>query len=156
MSGAPDFVDEILESPDGRLRVEWMHTDGLMSHVIRTPTVIDKRDGSRLLSMSQGWDADVSWGDRPGVARLSVRHYAAPGAGMRTLTIDADARTFREGGGEPVPLAQFAERFERAFWKDLEREAGAANRAAWRGKLVVIAVMAGLVALTLFVSSRFW
>lgn len=157
MSRAADYVDEVAESPDGRLRVEWMHSDGLMSHVIRTPTVIDKRDGKCLLVMSQNWDADVSWGDRPGVAKLTVRNYTAPGAGWRYLTIDADSGTFREGDGPPVPLAEFRERFEEAFWKSLRSEPAAAPPpSGTRRTVTILVVMAALIALTFFVSSRFW
>lgn len=156
MSRAEDYVDEVTESPDGRLRVEWMHTDGLMSHVIRTPTVIDKRDGKCLLVMSQNWDADVSWGDRPGVAKLTVRNYTAPGAGSRRLTIDAVAGTFREGDGPPVPLSEYRERFEEAFWKSLRSDTAAVQSSGARRTVTILAVMAALIALTFFVSSRFW
>ena len=156
MTRSKDFVDEVRESPDGRLRVEWTHSDGRMSHVIRTPTVFDQRDGACLLAMSSGWDADVSWGDRPGVATLAVRNYYSPGVAGLTITVDAEARTYRVGDGEPVALADFDERFEKAYWARLETPAAQERRAPWRGKLAILAVMAGLIALTLFVSSRFW
>jgi hypothetical protein len=54
-------------SPDGRTVVRWAESDGRMSHVIRTPAIVDAASGEAILSCADsGYDAGIVWGEDGG------------------------------------------------------------------------------------------
>lgn len=130
-----DPADEEL-SPDGRTLVRWAVSDGRMSHIIRTPTILDAAGGEVILRVADtGYDAAILWGADGGF-EIDLRHYWRPET-LR-LKVDRAAGTFRatgaDGDGPPHPLAALSRFVETHFTAgDAEREA--AGRAAGRARL---------------------
>ena len=113
-------------SPDGRTLVQWSESDGRMSHVIRTPTILDAAGGGTILKLGDsGFDATIGWGADGGFD-VDLRHYWR--AGTLRLTVDRSAGTFRiSGAGDdhpPHPLGELS-----AFVED---HFTAADRAAMK------------------------
>ena len=111
-------------SPDGRTLVRWSESDGRMSHVIRTPTIVDADGGAPILELADsGFDAQILWAENGGFD-IDLRHYWRPGT-LR-LTVDRAAGTFRISGapeaGSPHPLAELSA-FVEAHYQAAEREA---------------------------------
>jgi len=93
-----DQHDEL--SPDGRTLVRWAISDGRMSHIIRTPTIVDAADGGTILQLADsGFDASIVWGEGGGFD-VDLRHYWR--AGTLRVTVDRAAGSFRlaEAGDE--------------------------------------------------------
>jgi hypothetical protein len=117
-------------SPDARTLVQWAASDGRMSHVIRTPTILDAATGAAILQLGDsGYDATIDWG-ADGAFDIDLRHYWRP----ETLRLRVDRaggtfRTARPGGGEesagpPHPLGELSAFVEAHFTAgDAEREA---------------------------------
>lgn len=62
-------------SPDGRTLVRWAESDGRMSHVIRTPTIVDAAGGETILLLGDdGYDVTIGWGEDGGFD-IDLRHY---------------------------------------------------------------------------------
>lgn len=104
-------------SPCGLIRVEWHISDGLMSHVIRSPLISEVATGATILSLQDGmWDGAIAW---LGGGRLTmdVRHYVRPA--NLSVAIDLPAGTFRLGapgeGFADEPLAAIDVSFRREF-----------------------------------------
>jgi hypothetical protein len=111
-----DPIQEEL-SPDGRTFVRWAESDGRMSHVIRTPEVLDAASGDTILHLGDsGFDAAIDWAEDGGFA-IDLRHYWRPGT-LR-LTIDRSTGTFRTtgaGAGQaPQPLGALSAFVEAHF-----------------------------------------
>lgn len=129
-------------SPDGRTLVRWAESDGRMSHVIRTPHIIDAASGETILRCrDSGFDASITWGVGGGFD-IDLRHYWRPG-GLR-LKVDRAGGTFcriSEGGdGPPYPLGEMSDYVE-AFFKAVAAgretvvvEAEPAGGESWRKK----------------------
>lgn len=85
-------------SPDGRTLVRWAESDGRMSHVIRTPTIVDAASGAEILKLSDsGFDATIIWGEA-GRFDIHLRHYWR--AGTLALTVDRGNDSFYVAGAE--------------------------------------------------------
>ena len=120
-------MDELAQdelSPDGRTLVRWAESDGRMSHVIRTPNIVDAASGDTILQCGDsGFDAAIAWREDGGFD-IDLRHYWRPGT-LR-LTVDRAAGTFRvadaEDGRAPHPLGALSA-FVEARFRAAEREA---------------------------------
>ena len=102
-------------SPDGRTLVRWVETDGRMSHVIRTPTIVDAAGGAPILALGDsGYDAAVDWAANGGF-EIDLRHYWRPGT-LR-LRVDRETGTFQPlaPAGAPRPLAGLSAFVEAQF-----------------------------------------
>jgi len=153
-------------SPDGRTLVRWSESDGRMSHVIRTPTIVDAESGQTILRFGDGgFDAEIAWGT-DGCFDIDLRHYWRPGT-LR-LRVDRAASTFQvcaADGAEPAqPLAGLSDFIEVYFaaaeavqaadaraaayerTRRLAREWGSSMRALW----IVLAFGAGAAIWALF------
>ena len=111
-------------SPDGRTLVRWAESDGRMSHVIRTPTIVDAVTGAEILKLSDsGFDASIIWGEA-GRFDISLRHYWR--AGTLALTIDRGSDSFRMAGAEDEapahPLGEI-DKFVEAHFEAADRAA---------------------------------
>jgi hypothetical protein len=120
-----DEQDEL--SPDGRTLVHWAESDGRMSHVIRTPTIVDAVGGETILKLrDSGFDARITWREDGGFD-VDLRHYWRTGA-LR-VKVDRVAGTFcrlGEGGdGALYPLGEIGDYVEAFF-----RAAGAGRETA--------------------------
>ena len=101
-------------SPDGRTLVRWVENAGRMSHVIRTPKIVDAATGETILRLGDtGYDAEIFWRDEGGF-EIDLRHYWRPET-LR-LIVDRAGGTFRiaGAGGESAPhplpiLSRFVE-----------------------------------------------
>jgi hypothetical protein len=95
-------------SPDQRTLVIWSESDGRMSHVIRTPAIVDAAGGGTILKLGDsGYDATIDWGGDGGFD-LDLRHYWR--AGTLRLTVDRSAGTFRiAGAGDDQPAHRLGE-----------------------------------------------
>jgi hypothetical protein len=118
-------------SPDGRTLVQWSESDGRMSHVIRTPTILDAAGGETILRCGDsGYDASIAWGEDSGFD-IDLRHYWRP----ETLRLEVDrARdSFRASGvggdGPPHPLGALSA-FVEAHFTGADGERAAAGEAA--------------------------
>jgi hypothetical protein len=111
-------------SPDGRTLVKWSESDGRMSHVIRTPTVVDAASGDTILRCSDsGFDASIIWGADGGFD-IDLRHYWR--AGTLRVAIDRAAGSFRiAGAGDEHPARPLGElsAFVEAHFSATDREA---------------------------------
>jgi hypothetical protein len=111
-------------SPDGRTLVRWSESDGRMSHVIRTPSILDAATGERILQCrDSGFDASIGWRDDGGFD-IDLRHYWR--AGTLRVTVDRAAGTFRMAGvGEAQPYHKLGElsAFVEAHFQAADREA---------------------------------
>jgi hypothetical protein len=121
---ADRLQDEL--SPDGETLVQWSESDGRMSHVIRTPTMIDAASGETILRLGDsGYDATIGWGEHGGFD-LDLRHYWR--AGTLRLTIDRATGIFRIAGADdaaaPHPLGTLSA-FVEAHFATADREAAA-------------------------------
>jgi hypothetical protein len=132
------LADEL--SPDGRTLVRWVESDGRMSHVIRTPTILDVASGETILRCGDsGYDASIAWGEEGGFD-IDLRHYWRPET-LR-LKVDRAGGSFRASGvggeGPPHPLDALGAFVEAHFTgADAERAAaGAAARRASEERLV--------------------
>lgn len=97
-------------SPDGRTLVQWSESDGRMSHIIRTPAIVDAAGGGTILKLGDsGFDATIDWGADGGFD-IDLRHYWR--AGTLRLTVDRSGGTFRiAGAGDehpPHPLGELS------------------------------------------------
>jgi hypothetical protein len=127
-----DPVGEEL-SPDGRTLVRWVESDGRMSHVIRTPTILDAAGGGTILRFGDsGFDGAIDWGADGGF-EIDLRHYWRPG-NLR-LSVDRAGGTFCRLNGEGAcrshPLGEISEYVEAYFVAaaaGLEAQAGADAR----------------------------
>jgi hypothetical protein len=121
-------------SPDRRTRVRWVVSDGRMSHVIRTPTILDAASGQPILELGDsGFDAEIVW-DEDGGFEIDLRHYWRPG-NLR-VHVDRAAGTFRAMGpepGEPQPLVALSV-FVEDYFKAAARGAAGAERPSPAGK----------------------
>jgi hypothetical protein len=113
--GGESRWDEL--SPDGLTRVDWLVSDGRMSHIIVTPALSDAATGAPILTtLDNGFDGRIGWlGD--GRFTLDLRHYWRDGSAA--LEIDRRAATFRfvEGGapGASEPIAGIGRQIEARF-----------------------------------------
>jgi hypothetical protein len=120
-------------SPDGRTLVRWAESDGRMSHVIRTPTIVDAAGGGTILQVGDsGYDAAIIWGE-DGRFDIDLRHYWRPET--LKLRVDRAGGIFHTigatGDGPPHPIAALSAFVEAHFTgADAKREA--AGRAAGR------------------------
>jgi hypothetical protein len=151
-------------SPDGRTLVQWSESDGRMSHVIRTPTIIDAASGDTILKLGDsGYDATVGWGEDGGFD-LDLRHYWR--SGTLRLTVDPAGGTFRIAGADDSspshPLRALSAFIEDHFTaadraasasaagpsleERLARERRSGNRALW----ILLALGAGAAIWALF------
>jgi hypothetical protein len=131
------LADEL--SPDGRTLVKWSESDGRMSHVIRTPTILDAASGETILRCGDsGYDASIAWG-ADGRFDVDLRHYWRPET-LR-LKVDRAGGSFRASGaggdGPPHPLDTLSAFVEGHFTgADAERAAaGEAAGRAWAERL---------------------
>jgi hypothetical protein len=153
-------------SPDGRILVRWVENAGRMSHVIRTPEILDTATGDTILRLGDsGYDAEIVW-SQDGGFELALRHYWRPET-LR-LKVDRAGGTFRiaGAGGEsaPHPLLILSRFIEAHFTAgDAAREAegrAAANartyrlarqqRSGKRALWLLLALVAGAALLALF------
>ena len=98
-------------SPDGRTVVRWVVSDGRMSHIIRTPTIVDAESGETILQFGDsGFDAAIAWGADGGFD-IDLRHYWRPGT--LHVRVDRAAGTFQllaaDGAEPPQPIAGFSD-----------------------------------------------
>lgn len=111
-------------SPDGRTLVRWEESDGRMSHVIRTPTIVDAATGAKILGLSDsGFDATIVWGEA-GRFDIHLRHYWR--AGTLALIVDRGSESFRIAGAEaeaPAHPLREIDRFVEAHFKAADRAA---------------------------------
>ena len=129
MSG--DLSEEL--SPDGRTLVRWAVSDGRMSHVIRTPKILDAESGATILQFADsGFDAAIVWAADGGF-EIDIRHYWRPGT-LR-LKVDRPAGTFTvcaaDGGDGPQPLVGLGDFVEVYFAAVEAIQAADARAAAW-------------------------
>ncbi|MBV9883007.1 MAG: hypothetical protein JO276_08370 [Sphingomonadaceae bacterium] len=83
-------------SSDGRTLVRWAVSDGRMSHIIRTPAIVDAASGRPILRCGDsGFDATIAWGEE-GRFAIDLRHYWRPGT--LGIAVDRSAGTFRVTG----------------------------------------------------------
>ena len=110
-------------SPDGRTLVRWAVSDGRMSHIIRTPEIVDAASGALILRCADsGFDAEIAWRDE-GRFEIDLRHYWRQGT-LR-IAVDREAATFHESGGSETgagPLSGLSD-FIEAHFMAAEREA---------------------------------
>ena len=101
-----DAVSEEV-SPDRRTLVRWSVSDGRMSHIIRTPTIVDADSGEILLRLGDsGYDAAIAWGPDGGFD-IDLRHYWRPET-LR-LRVDRGAGAFHIlGDGDEGPAKELA------------------------------------------------
>ena len=145
-------------SPDGRTLVRWAESDGRMSHVIRTPTIVDAASGAKILELSDsGFDASIIWGEG-GRFDIDLRHYWR--AGTLRLTVDRAGDSFRIADAEDTrpanPLGEIGA-FVEAHFKAADREAAKAGappsyeaerfRSEWPLWVVAVAIMVAIWAL---------
>ena len=111
-----DPVGEEL-SPDGRTLVRWVESDGRMSHVIRTPTILDAAGRGTILRFGDsGFDGAIAWGADGGF-EIDLRHYWRPG-NLRLSVDRAGGRFCRldgEGACRSHPLGEISEYVEAYF-----------------------------------------
>lgn len=131
MSSGP--VGEEL-SPDGRTLVRWAESDGRMSHVIRTPMILDAASGAAILRFGDsGFDGAIIRGADGGF-EIDLRHYWRPGT-LR-LRVDRACGTFcrldGEGARRSHPIGEISDYVEAyyvvAAAAGVEAQAGADAR----------------------------
>jgi hypothetical protein len=134
-------------SPDGRTLVRWAVSDGRMSHVIRTPTIVDAASGRAILSFADsGYDAAIAWGEA-GRFEIDLRHYWRPGA-LR-VAVDRNTGSFRPirpGEEAPARPIETLSAFVGAHFSDGSGPAATAiRRNGLRPLWLPLALAAGLV-----------
>lgn len=101
-------------SPDGRLKIDYVMTEGRHSHWIKTPTVTDLANGKTIFSFSSTiWDAGEEWLD-DGRFTLLVRRYPNP----YTLPVHFDIQAGNArlaDQPEQFPFSRIEKQIERHF-----------------------------------------
>lgn len=101
-------------SPDGRLKIDYVMTEGRHSHWIETPTVTDLANGKKIFSFSSTiWDAGEEWHE-DGRFTLLVRRY--PSAYTLPVHFDVPAGNARLGDrAEQFPISTIEKQIEHHF-----------------------------------------
>lgn len=143
--GGESRWDEL--SPDGLTRVDWLVSDGRMSHIIVTPALSDAATGAPILTtLDSGFDGRIGWLGE-GRFTLDLRHYWRDGSAA--LEIDRRAGTFRfvDGGaaGASEPIAGIGRLIEARFPSAAAvavRSAAASPR--WRAAAILLIASAAV------------
>lgn len=138
-------ADRSETSPDGRLRVDYFVSYGLMSHEIESPELVDVPTGERLFALGSSWSATARFGPE-GVVTFDLRNYP-DGATTIEVVIDARRREGRVDGQGPLPLEALPAALRRRYEQRVPAASG--RRAALekaKGGLAIAVFIAVVIA----------